>query len=67
MATVLTMPSKTHQETPGAVRTYRRRTRVIDGRVWEIVERVDGPHGGTPAPFGPRIPAPSSADVRAVA
>lgn len=67
MAMVLTMPSKTHQETPSAVRTYRRRTRVIDGRVWEIVERVDGPHGGTPAPCGLRLPAPSSADVRAVA
>jgi len=67
MATVIVMPSRPQNEAPGAVRTYRRRTRVVDGRVWEIVERVDGPRGGTPAPFGQRMPLPSRDGVRAVA
>lgn len=67
MATVIAMPSRAQNEAPSAVRTYRRRTRVVDGRVWEIVERVEGPRGGTPAPSGQQLPRPARREVRAVA
>lgn len=66
MATVLAMPSRARKESPAAVPKYRRRTRVIDGRVWEIIERVQTPPN-MPAPFGQQLPAPSRLNVRAVA
>lgn len=67
MATVLTMPARPRKKAPGAVLPYRRRTRVVNGRVWEVVERVEGPRGGTPAPFGQQLPWPVRHEVRAVA
>lgn len=67
MAMLLTMPTRNQEATPSAVPKYRRRTRVIHGRVWEIVERVEDPWGDSPKPANQRIARSKGACTRAVA
>ncbi len=65
MATVLAMPSRPRNIASHPAPTYRRRIRMVNGRTWEIVERLPAPSGDTPAPIAHRMPQPPRADIQA--
>lgn len=64
---VLTMPQPKRQPRPAPVPSYRHKTVVIDGRVWEVIERVESPDGGAPVPAVSRVPLPPRSTHRAAA
>lgn len=63
---VLTMPRPKRESEPEPVPSYRHRRVVIDGRVWEVIERGT-PGGGKPGPGVSMPPLPPCSESRAAA